>query len=93
MPRKKKIDNVVSVQEHPPVAEVPEQPKVAEPIKPKLTEVQLNKLVRVQNAGAAFPCDLTMHGYGMRWPSKAIYAIPTRKYLELLEQGFNGSPV
>lgn len=81
----KKKDNTVDA---PVVVEVPEPEK-----KTELTEAQLNKLVRVQNAGAAFVCDMTMHGYGMRWPPKAIYAIPTRKYLELLEQGFNGSPV
>lgn len=78
--------------------EVPEQPKpaVVEAVKVEeqaLTETQLNKPVRVQNAGASFPCDLTAFGYGMRWPAKAIYTIPTRVYVELLKQGFNGSNV
>lgn len=66
--------------------------QVIEPT-PEMTEAQLNKSVRVQNIGAPFPCDLTSYGYGMSWPTNAVYTIPTRRYMELLEQGFNGSYV
>ena len=52
-----------------------------------------NKAVRVINQGAPFACDLTSFGYGMRWPTKAIYTITMTKYTELLEQGFNGQTV
>jgi hypothetical protein len=63
------------------------------PAAPKLSEHDLNKAVRVQNVGEPFPCDLTAFGYGMRWPTKAVYIITVRRYMELLEQGFNGSYV
>ncbi len=48
------------------------------------------KVVRVRNQGAPFPCDLTAYGYGMRWPTNAVYTIPDHVYVELLKQGLNG---
>lgn len=71
----------------------PPEPVQAKPATRQLTDAELNKAVRVQNAGTPFLCDLTAFGYGTRWPSKAVYIIPVRKYMELLEQGFNGSYV
>lgn len=50
-----------------------------------------DKLVRVRNVGKPFVCDLTAYGYGMRWPTNAVYNIPAKKYMELLEQGLNGA--
>lgn len=50
-----------------------------------------NKLIRVRNAGAAFECDLTAYGYGRRWPTGAVYNIPAKTYMELLEKGLNGA--
>ena len=50
-----------------------------------------DKMVRVRNAGKPFVCDLTMYGYGMRWPANAVYNIPISKYMELLEKGLNGA--
>lgn len=50
-----------------------------------------DKMIRVRNAGKPFPCDLTMYGYGMRWPTNAVYAIPFSKYTELLSSGFDGA--
>lgn len=48
------------------------------------------KVVRVRNQGAPFPCDLTQWGYGMRWPTNAVYTIPDYVYVELLKSGLNG---
>lgn len=50
-----------------------------------------DKLVRVRNVGKPFACDLTSYGYGMRWPTNAVYNIPVSKYTELLKQGLNGA--
>ena|SRR5687768_13784763 len=49
-----------------------------------------DKMVRVINQGAPFLCDLTMYGYGGRWPTNAVYTIPTSKFVELLTQGLKG---
>jgi hypothetical protein len=66
-------------------------PQIAEPIK----EVQYNlaSAVRVQNVGDPFPCDLSAFGYGMRWPTNAIYTIPAGIYLDLINKGLKGSQV
>lgn len=49
-----------------------------------------DKMARVRNQGLPFPCDLTAYGYGMRWPTNAVYTIPTSKYIQLLKQGLEG---
>lgn len=49
-----------------------------------------DKMVRVRNQGEPFPCDLTAYGYGLRWPTNAVYVIPTSRYVELLQQGLDG---
>ncbi len=59
-------------------------------VEQELTETQLNKAVRVQNIGKPFSCDLTGYGYGTRWPSKAVYFIPVKVFLnhQLLCESF-----
>jgi hypothetical protein len=49
-----------------------------------------DKMVRVRNQGLPFLCDLTAYGYGLRWPTNAVYTIPTSKYIQLLKQGLEG---
>lgn len=73
--------------------EVEEQEAVEEPVAPALNEREMNKLVRIRNQGAPFVCDLTAYGYGARWPTNAVYAIPLKEYLQLVKQGFNGTHV
>jgi hypothetical protein len=69
-----------------------------EPAKPDLviepatvsTPALPDKMVQVRNQGALFLCDLTAYGYGLRWPTNAVYTIPTSVYIGLLKKGLNG---
>src|SRR5688572_22846920 len=54
------------------------------------TPALMGGIIRVRNQGKPFPCDLSAYGYGMRWPTNAVYSIPQSKYIELLHQGLDG---
>ena len=56
----------------------------------KVEKIPPNMTVRVRNQGPRFDCDLTAYGYGMRWPTGAVYNIPVSKYMELLDKGLDG---
>lgn|SRR3990167_6862961 len=62
---------------------------VVEPVSVSTPAIS-DKLVRVRNQGAPFLCDLTAYGYGHKWPTDAVYNIPTSKYVELLKEGLDG---
>jgi len=78
MATKKKTEEIVEV-----------KPEVKEPE----VEARPDLLVRVRNAGKPFPCNLIAYGYGMRWPTNAVYAIPQSVYLKLLDEGLDGARV
>src|SRR5688572_14565585 len=54
------------------------------------TPALMGGIIRGRNHGKPFPCDLSAYGYGMRWPTNAVYSIPQSKYIELLHQGLDG---
>jgi hypothetical protein len=54
------------------------------------TPAVADKMVRVRNQGKPFLCDLTSYGYGMRWPTNAVYTIPASVYMKLLDTGLDG---
>jgi hypothetical protein len=88
MAKKTKVKEV----EPEPVAEILDV--IAPEPEPQISEVVApvkDKSVRVRNAGTPFLCDLTMYGYGTRWPTNAVYTIPYSKYMELVKQGLNGT--
>ena len=92
MPKKKTIE-VVEANEPEIVAEAEvETPVPSLTIEPASvsTPALPDRVVRVRNEGKPFPCDLTAYGYGMRWPTNAVYSIPASKYMELLQQGLDG---
>jgi hypothetical protein len=99
MVKKKTVEPepVAPVEEVTPVAEVPEvaapvvsAPQLVEELASVDTPALADKMVRVRNQGKPFLCDLTAYGYGMRWPTNAVYTIPASKYMELLKQGLDG---
>lgn len=49
-----------------------------------------NKPVLVRNEGEPFAVDLQRYGYGSRWPTGAVYTIPTGVYVQCLKDGMKG---
>lgn len=49
-----------------------------------------NKPVRARNEGKPFLVDLLQYGYGLRWPTGAVYTIPSGVYVECLQKGMKG---
>ena len=95
MPKKKETPKVEEVIEEVKEAEVPalvvdETGGRKNPEPERVQQIPPNMTVRVRNQGPRFDCDLTAYGYGMRWPTGAVYNIPMSKYMELLKQGMDG---
>jgi hypothetical protein len=91
MAKKKTEPEVEPVVEAAPVEEVNvSAPQLIEEPASVSAPALADKMVRVRNQGAPFECDLIAYGYGMRWPTNAVYTIPTSKYVELLRQGLDG---
>lgn len=80
MPSKKKAKSPLVEEATPPVENAPVAP-----------EVQRDRSVKVRNQGKPFPCDLLQYGYGMRWPTNAVYTLPLSVYMKLLSEGLDGT--
>lgn len=75
------------------VENTPQEPKPTPPVENAhvAPEIQKDKSVKVRNQGKPFLCDLMQYGYGMRWPTNAVYTIPLSVYLKLLKDGLDGT--